>query len=90
MDKFSSPEYKRSRIAYTVQCALEYFVALLAADAYLASLLSSIGISDSLVGIISSYTTLAFVIQLMSIFILQMKINIKQLPSSEMLIRRQL
>jgi len=78
MDKFSSPEYKRSRIAYTVQCALEYFVALLAADAYLASLLSSIGISDSLVGIISSFTTLAFVIQLMSIFILQMKINIKK------------
>lgn len=59
-DIYDSAEYKRSRKAYTLQCAFEYFVAIMAGDAFLAKLLSAIGISDSLIGIISSFTTLAF------------------------------
>ena len=79
MDKFNSPEYKRSRKAYVSQCMVEYFVTLIVADVFLARLLSNIGISDSLVGIISSFITLAFVFQLMSIFVLRIKMSTKKI-----------
>ena len=36
MKDFHSPACKRARAAYTVQCAFQYFVTLLAADAFLA------------------------------------------------------
>lgn len=82
MNKFNSPEYKRSRNAYTVQCALEYFVSLLVADAFLAKLLTHLGISDALVGIISSFVTLAFVFQLLSIFLVKLKVSTKKLVTA--------
>ena len=79
MKDFNSLEYKRSRGAYMAQCTVEYFVALLVTDAFLAKLLTSIGISDSLVGIISSFISLAFVIQLMSIFLVRSKVSTKSM-----------
>ena len=79
MKDFNSLEYKRSRGAYMAQCTVEYFVALLVTDAFLAKLLTSIGISDSLVGIISSFISLAFVIQLMSIFLVRSKVSTKNM-----------
>ena len=79
MNKFDSSEYKRSRNSYAIQCTLEYFVSLLVTDAYLTRLLSNIGISDSLTGIISSFITLAFVVQLMSIFVVRIKMSTKKL-----------
>lgn len=79
MKDFNSPEYKRSRGAYMAQCTVEYFVSLLVTDAFLSKLLTSIGIKDSLVGIISSFITLAFVIQFMSIFLVRIKVSTKKL-----------
>lgn len=76
---YSSAAYKRSRGAYTAQCAFEYFVALLVTDVFLAKLLTSIGISDELTGIISSFISLAFIIQLASIFLVKTKISTKKL-----------
>lgn len=74
---FDSKEYKRSRAAYMSQCAIEYFVSLLVTDAFLAKLLTHVGISDSLIGIISSFISMAFVIQLMSIFVVRIKASTK-------------
>lgn len=79
MNDYNSKEYKRSRGAYMTQCTVEYFVSLLVADAFLAKLLSSLGISDALTGIISSFITLAFVIQLASIFLVRAKVSTKRL-----------
>lgn len=79
MRKFDSPEFKRSRGAYMAQCTVEYFVSLLVTDAFLAKLLSYLGISDSLIGIISSFITLAFVIQLASILLVKKATNTKAL-----------
>ena len=76
---YNSKEYKRSRKAYMAQSSIEYFVSLLVTDAFLAKLLTSIGISDSLTGIISSFTTLAFVIQLMSVFLVKKRTNTKRM-----------
>ncbi len=75
---FNSLDYKRSRNAYTAQAAFEYFIALLITDVFLAKLLSSIGISDASIGIISSFVSLAFIMQLASIFLLQHKISVKK------------
>ena len=74
---FQSTAYTRSRRAYTLECAFEYFVALLVADAFLASLLSHMGISDAVVGVISSLISLAFLFQLAAIFVVQRIRNVK-------------
>lgn len=68
---YDTPEYKRSRKAYAAQCTFEYFVTIFMADAFLAELLSSVGMSDAMVGIISSFVTVAFLFQLISIFTVQ-------------------
>lgn len=79
MNKFDSPEYKRSRGAYMAQCTIEYFVALIAGGAFLAKVLTYIGISDALTGVISSFITLAYIFQLLSILLVRLKINTKKL-----------
>lgn len=76
---YNSPEYKRSRAAYMAQCTFEYFVSLLVADAFLAKVLTALGMSDFLVGIISSFISLSFVFQLLSIFVVRLKISTKRL-----------
>ena len=76
---FNSQEYKRSRTSYMAQCTVEHFVSLLVTDAFLAKLLTHIGISDSLIGIISSFVTMAFVIQLLSIFVVRLNVSTKRI-----------
>ena len=75
---FSSAEYKRARAVYMAQCTFEYLLSLLVTDAFLAKLLGNLGIDDTTVGIISSFITLAFVIQIFSIFIYKLKMNSKK------------
>lgn len=75
---YASKDYRRSRAAYRWECTFEYFVSLLVADAFLAKLLSSLGMSDAMIGIISSFITLAFLFQLFSIFVVQRITNTKR------------
>lgn len=75
---FNSPAYKRSRAAYTLECAFEYFVVLLASGTFLSKLLKVIGMSDSLVGIISSFASLSFLFQLFSVFVVRKITNTKR------------
>ena len=75
---YSEKSYKRSRNAYKMECTFEYFVTLLIADAYLAKVLSSIGMSDALIGIVSSFVSLAFLFQLAAVFVVQRISNTKR------------
>jgi len=75
---FQSLDYKRSRAAYIGQEACNYFIQLLLADAYLAILLSHIGISDAVIGIISSLVSFAFLFQLLAIFMMAHLKNTKK------------
>lgn len=77
-DIFMSADYKRSRRAYTAQCAVEYYVSILVADAFLAKLLTYIGVSDALNGIISSFISLAFMFQLFSIGLVKRMKSVKR------------
>ena len=65
--EFDSRIYKRSRTAYIWDCTFEYFVSLLMADSFLAKLLGNLGFSDSQIGILSSFISLAFLFQLCAI-----------------------
>ena len=75
---YSSPDYKRSRSAYIMECTFEYFVSLLVSDAYLANLLRYMGIGDAMIGIISSLISLAFLFQLLSIVAVKHITNVKR------------
>ncbi|MBR7111727.1 MAG: MFS transporter [Clostridia bacterium] len=75
---FESPAYKRSRKAYLLECLFEYFVSMIVSGVFLAKLLTSIGMSDAMTGIISSFVSLAFVIQFLSVFVAQRIINTKR------------
>lgn len=79
MDIFNSPEYKRSRKAYVTQCTLEHLIVILVGDAFLAKLLSHLGLSDAMVGIITTFASVAFVFQLLSILLVQSKVSTKKI-----------
>jgi len=65
----NSKPYKRSRLLYHAEAALEYLVALTVSGSFLAYLTASLGISDSLTGIISSIISLGCLFQLCSLFV---------------------
>lgn len=75
---YGSAEYKRSQKAYTIECAFEYFIALVVTDAFLAKLLRSMGADDALCGIISSFISLAMLFQLCSLFVVGRITNTKK------------
>ncbi len=67
-DEMEKDLYKTSRTMYIIEAGLEYLISILFADAFLATLTSSLGISDSLTGIISSFISLGCVFQLIAMF----------------------
>ncbi|MBQ7335038.1 MAG: hypothetical protein IJW92_01005 [Clostridia bacterium] len=77
--KFLTPEYRRSRNAYLLECMFEYFVTLLITDTFLANLLSHVGFSESEIGIISSIVSLAFIIQLFSLILARSTVSKKRI-----------
>ena len=60
---------KRGRLLYVFYAALEYLIALAVSGSFLAKLTTSIGMSDSLTGIIAAVTSLGGLFQLLSMFI---------------------
>ena len=79
MPDFTSPAYKRSRAAYVAQSTFEYFIMLVVADAFLAKLLTSLGVSDAMAGIIASFVSLVFVVQIFSILLVKGRMGSKSL-----------
>ncbi len=71
----NSKPYKRSRLLYHAEAALEYLVALSVSGSFLAYLTASLGISDSLTGIISSIISLGCLFQLCSLFIRRQRVK---------------
>lgn len=65
--------YKTSRILYIIEAALEYFISLLVIGAYLAKVTSSIGMSDTLTGILTSFVSLGCGFQIVAVFFVKKK-----------------
>lgn len=80
-DRFSTAVYKKSRRAYCIECAFEYFVSLLVTDAFLAKVLSNLGFTDGVVGVISSLISLAFLFQLFTVFAAGRIRNVKRVST---------
>ncbi|MBQ8526445.1 MAG: MFS transporter [Clostridia bacterium] len=82
MEVYESKEYKRGRTGYIMQSAFDYFISIMITDAFLAKLLTSIGISDALAGIIASFISFAFLFQLLSIALANRIRNTKYVVSA--------
>ena len=66
----SSPDkYKTSRVMYIIAALLEYLISLTVTGAYLAKVTTTIGISDSLTGILTAFVSLGTCFQLLAVFI---------------------
>lgn len=77
-DIYNSKDHKRSRKAYCMECAFEYFVALMVSDTFLAMLLRTIGVSEGMIVIMSSLISLAFLFQFFAVFVVQKICNTKR------------
>lgn len=62
-------KYKISRFLYILEAAFEYFISLLLSGTYLAKVTTTIGISDSLTGILTSFVSLGCAFQIVAIFL---------------------
>ena len=60
---------------YIFEATLEYFISILVAGSYLATLTQELGFSDSLTGILSSVISLGCLFQLISIFVLKQRVK---------------
>ena len=65
----STDKYKFSRFLYILEAAFEYFISLLVTGAYLAKLTTSIGLSDTVTGLLTSFVSLGFGFQVIAIFL---------------------
>ena len=61
--------YRKSRVMYIIEAAVEYFIATMIAGAYLAKVTDAIGMTDAQTGIVSSFVSLVWGFQLISIFL---------------------
>lgn len=69
MNTILSDDFKKSRLLYTIEAALEYLISILVAGSFLATLTKELGFSDSLTGIMSSIISLGCLFQLLSLSI---------------------
>ena len=61
--------YKTSRLLYILEATFEYFISILVTGAYLAKITSSLGMSDSMTGILTSFVSLGCGFQIIAIFL---------------------
>jgi len=74
---------ERSRWGYILEAAFEYFISILLSGAYLARITSTLGFSDSLTGILSSFASLGCLFRLAAIVVLR---NVKSIKRTSILI----
>ncbi len=65
--------YKTTRFLYLLEAAFEYFINLLLAGAYIAKVTSTLGMNDSLTGIVTGIVSLASTFQIVALFLANKK-----------------
>ncbi len=68
INKMKDP-YRTSRLLYIIEAALEYFISILVGTTYLAKLTTSIGISDGVTGVLTSFVALGSSFQIFALLI---------------------
>jgi predicted MFS family arabinose efflux permease len=69
MKNKTTDPYKFSRLMYILEAAFEYFISLLVIGAYIAKVATTIGLSDSTTGILTSFVSLGLGFQCVAIFL---------------------
>ncbi len=64
----TKPQYKKDRVLYIIQSAVEYFITIMVGGAYIAKVGIEIGMSDSMIAIISSMLQFSYAFQLVAMF----------------------
>ena len=67
--ELTQKDYKRGKLLYILEADIEYLISILVNGSFLATLTGSLGMSDSLTGIISSFISLGCLFQLLSVFL---------------------
>lgn len=62
--------YRFSRVMYMAEAALEYFIALMVGEAYLAKLATAMQVPDALVGVLTAFVSLGATFQIVAIFLI--------------------
>ena len=75
MMNYEEKDLKRGRLMYIFEAALEHLIALLVAGSFLATLTKSLGMSDSLTGVLSSVISLGCLFQLMSLSVKKTRVK---------------
>ena len=65
----NAPGYRRSRIIYIIEAAVEYFIAIMMGTTYLARISLAIGMTDAQAAIMTALTEFALVFQILALFI---------------------
>ena len=68
MSKNKTDKYKAGRVLYCIEAALEYFIAIMVGETYLAKIASELGASDALTGVLYSFVSLGCAFQMIAIF----------------------
>lgn len=68
---FDRPDYRRSRVAYCTEAAFGYMITLVLSDAFLAKVLTDMGLPDELIGVVSSLVSLSSVCCLLSLALMR-------------------
>ncbi len=68
-------KYNKNQILYITEATLEYFISILVAGSFLATLTTHLGFSDSLTGILSAIISLGELFQLFSMFVRRKKMK---------------
>ncbi|MBQ7906353.1 MAG: MFS transporter [Clostridia bacterium] len=66
---------KRSRLLYVIEAALEYFISILVAGTFLATLTNDLGFDTATTGVISSIISLGCVFQLIAMFVFRGRVK---------------
>ena len=66
---------KRSRLYYIIEAALEYFISILVAGTFLATLTNDLGFDTATTGVISSIISLGCVFQLIAMFVFRGRVK---------------
>ena len=62
-------EYRASRTFYIIEAALEYFIAIMVGDSYLAKIAGDLGASTALTGVLYSFVSLGCAFQILAVLL---------------------
>ena len=68
-ERSTADPYRNSRVLYCIEAALEYFIAIMVGETYLAKIAEELGASDALTGVLYAFVSLGSAFQIFAILL---------------------